>query len=273
MQWQRVLRWLRRSIWKRGEVDLLSALEMGFVRITSWYPNFNGSHVGLPPSEMHRMTGLPPKIVWTLTYSHRPHWTESLEDVIEFSLVCRFLTSTKQLQHRCIYQTVSLCQTHRLGIGRLHIFALSVPWWKEVGSVACFEDPSRLGLYMSCRTLYTTPASSLMITAILVWARGSGIMKKKSLLSSTPAYRKSIFKTQWPTVTLSVQSPCWFYWKGEGEGFPFAGPQTCKRVTLLVFAQKWQASWLSSEVFYVQSWLGTVQNVFAFATFQDWCTS
>ena len=48
---------------------------MGLVRITSWYPNFNGSHFGLPPSEIYRMTGLPPKIVRTLTmtYSHRPH--------------------------------------------------------------------------------------------------------------------------------------------------------------------------------------------------------
>ena len=36
---------------------------MGLVRITSWYPDFNGSHFGLPPSEIHRMTGLPPKIV------------------------------------------------------------------------------------------------------------------------------------------------------------------------------------------------------------------
>ena len=36
---------------------------MGLVRITSRYPKFNGSHFGLPPSEIHRMTGLPPKIV------------------------------------------------------------------------------------------------------------------------------------------------------------------------------------------------------------------
>ena len=50
-----------------------SAMKMGLVRITSWYPNFNGSHFGLPPSEIHRMTGLPPKIVWNMTYSHRPH--------------------------------------------------------------------------------------------------------------------------------------------------------------------------------------------------------
>ena len=52
----------------------LSNKKMGLVRITSQYPNFNGSHFGLPPSEIHRMTGLPPKIVWTMVYSHRPHF-------------------------------------------------------------------------------------------------------------------------------------------------------------------------------------------------------
>ena len=46
---------------------------MGLVCFTSWYPSFNGSHFGLPPSEIPRMTGLPPKIVWTMTYPHRPH--------------------------------------------------------------------------------------------------------------------------------------------------------------------------------------------------------
>ena len=53
--------------------SLRSQPSMGLVRITSWYPNFNGSHFGLPPTEIHRMTGLPPIIVWTMTYSHRPH--------------------------------------------------------------------------------------------------------------------------------------------------------------------------------------------------------
>ena len=33
-------------------------LKMGTVHITSWYPNFNGSHFGLPPSFINRMTGL-----------------------------------------------------------------------------------------------------------------------------------------------------------------------------------------------------------------------
>ena len=46
---------------------------MGGVCIPSWYPNFNGNHFGLPPSEIHRMTGLGGKMAWTMTYSHRPH--------------------------------------------------------------------------------------------------------------------------------------------------------------------------------------------------------
>ena len=36
---------------------------MELVRITSWYPNCNGSHFGLSPSEIHKITGLPPQIV------------------------------------------------------------------------------------------------------------------------------------------------------------------------------------------------------------------
>ena len=48
---------------KERDCEKERELVMGLVRITSWYPNFNGSHFGLPPSEIHRMTGLPPKIV------------------------------------------------------------------------------------------------------------------------------------------------------------------------------------------------------------------
>ena len=48
---------------------------MGLVRITSWYPEFNGSHfAGLPPSSIHRMTGLGGKMVWTMTHSNRRHY-------------------------------------------------------------------------------------------------------------------------------------------------------------------------------------------------------
>ena len=45
----------------------------GAVRITSWYIKFNGSHFGLPPSSIHRMTGLGGKMVWTMIYAHMPH--------------------------------------------------------------------------------------------------------------------------------------------------------------------------------------------------------
>ena len=47
--------------------------EMGLMRIMSWYPNFNRSHFCLPPSEIHRITGLGGKFLWTMTYSHRPY--------------------------------------------------------------------------------------------------------------------------------------------------------------------------------------------------------
>ena len=56
----------------------MASVMIGLVRITSWYPNFNGSHFGLPPSEIHRMTGLPPKIVWTMTYSQSRPIPESV---------------------------------------------------------------------------------------------------------------------------------------------------------------------------------------------------
>ena len=47
--------------------------QMGLVRITSWYPKFNGSHFGLPPSEIHRMTGLPQSCeLWRMRTSPTP---------------------------------------------------------------------------------------------------------------------------------------------------------------------------------------------------------
>ena len=48
---------------------------MGLVRITSWYPNFNGSHFGLPPSSINRMTGLGGKIAWTDVFAQGPSVT------------------------------------------------------------------------------------------------------------------------------------------------------------------------------------------------------
>ena len=53
----------------------------GLVRIMSWYPESNGSHFGLPPSSIHKMTRLSDKMVWTMTYAHRPHWPRSIHRI------------------------------------------------------------------------------------------------------------------------------------------------------------------------------------------------
>ena len=45
------------------------------MRVTSWYPRFNGSHFGLPPSSIHKMTGLGGKMVSTMMCTHKPHYT------------------------------------------------------------------------------------------------------------------------------------------------------------------------------------------------------
>ena len=46
---------------------------MGAVRIMSWYPELNGSHFGLPPSSIHRMTGLGGNFPYTYDVCIRPH--------------------------------------------------------------------------------------------------------------------------------------------------------------------------------------------------------
>ena len=81
---------------------------MGLVRITSWYPNFNGSHFGLPPSEIHRMTGLPPKIVWTMTYSHKPHCLNLLLHLrLSLQVLLGILTNQ--------FQSVLVLETSKIG--------------------------------------------------------------------------------------------------------------------------------------------------------------
>ena len=49
----------------------LSRNRMGLVCITSWNPKFNRSHFGVPPSAIHRVTGLGGNFEWTMTYVYR----------------------------------------------------------------------------------------------------------------------------------------------------------------------------------------------------------
>ena len=72
LQQVQVVDWQRKCSEYSLCLQVLSSLaKMGLVCITSWYPKFNGSHFGLPPRSIHRMTGLGGKMVWR--YAHRPH--------------------------------------------------------------------------------------------------------------------------------------------------------------------------------------------------------
>ena len=51
----------------------LKCTKWGLVLIASLYPEFNGSHFGLPPSSIHQMTGLGGKMVSTMTYLQKSH--------------------------------------------------------------------------------------------------------------------------------------------------------------------------------------------------------
>ena len=54
----------------------LSRNRMGLVHITRcMYSKFNRSHFDLPPSSIHRMTGLGGNFMWTMTYVYRSYST------------------------------------------------------------------------------------------------------------------------------------------------------------------------------------------------------
>ena len=56
-------------VWMPWRVTKLPA---GPKCIMLWYPKFIGGHFGLPPSSIHRMTGLGGNLVWTIMHAYRP---------------------------------------------------------------------------------------------------------------------------------------------------------------------------------------------------------
>ena len=58
------------------------------LRISPWYPKFNGSHFDLPSTSMHRMTGLGGNFVWKITCSHRLRLTVLRCEVIDVISEC-----------------------------------------------------------------------------------------------------------------------------------------------------------------------------------------
>ena len=59
--------------WGETVTSFLRSLPVGAVCVSSLYTKHNGSHFGLPPSSIHRMTGLGGNFPYTMTYAHRPH--------------------------------------------------------------------------------------------------------------------------------------------------------------------------------------------------------
>ena len=123
------------SIWMATLIDYIfipmDLWTMGLVRITSWYPNFNGSHFGLPPSEIHRMTGLPPKIVWTMTCSHRPHCTSWIDMIATDPEVSKWDQSrwpSTGFHRHCVMQCATRLHRHgqRCKAAQSNLFRSSV---------------------------------------------------------------------------------------------------------------------------------------------------
>ena len=69
---------------------------MRALHIASWYSKFNWSQFGLPPSS-HKMTRLDGKMVWTMTYTYRPHshsgWRPTLCMQVSIHVQCSTLSS------------------------------------------------------------------------------------------------------------------------------------------------------------------------------------
>ena len=83
---------------------------MGAVCITSSYPKFNGSHFDLPPSSIHRMTGLGGNFPHTMTYAHRPH--SSQQHLLDLAA----LLSVQVLHSILVEQQGVEEGTHQLGL-------------------------------------------------------------------------------------------------------------------------------------------------------------
>ena len=88
-------------------------VQMGAVRITSLNPKFNGSHFGLPPSSIQRLTGLGGKFPCTMTYAHGPHFGDCQ---FHGSIFRRKFTSTLlsvfTIEHWFCLEEHPLCKSH-----------------------------------------------------------------------------------------------------------------------------------------------------------------
>ena len=86
----------------------------------AWYPEFNGSHFGLPPSSIKRMTGVHVggKMVWTMTSrcAQAPFW--EIKTWVKYQNMC---------SHRCIiWHALIHSHTHMRQHTHTHTFSVNM---------------------------------------------------------------------------------------------------------------------------------------------------
>ena len=94
---------------------------MGAVHIASRYPNFNGSHFGLQPSSIEKITGLGGKMMWTMTHANMPHF---LYNLVKKKKQYKRATSVTQVTK---FSSENFNPVfHARGLS-----TFSIPWWKK----------------------------------------------------------------------------------------------------------------------------------------------
>ena len=108
--------------------NYITVFKMWLVRITSWYPNFNRSHFGLPPSDINRMTGLPPKVVWTTTLAKKIVTAEKFMRLIDgpimwYRVISSFGSTATRL---AVAARRELALQIEVDVARYHMIALRI---------------------------------------------------------------------------------------------------------------------------------------------------
>ena len=141
---------------------------------------FNGSHFGLPPSSIHRMTGLGGKIVWTMTHSHKPH-------SLYLARTCRkpfkdgnqpVLPLSKLRVQRCdIKAGWSGLKTTFHSLSQLG--STFVKFARQYAS-AVWHGSLRDGSAMSIKRIQASVARRLLTSSRLVYTKGYKVPRKRS---------------------------------------------------------------------------------------------
>ena len=152
---------------------------MGPVSIQSWYPKFNGSHFGSPPSSIHRMTRLGGNPMWTMTYRPSPQARSYPDTVICF---VKALPSYTVCTHTTLYSTSQV---------------LVITLYVHIQHSTQLVSPRD---YTVCThtTLYST--SQVLVITLYVHIQHSTQLVKSSWLPCTYCIEEKLMPEQWRSV-------------------------------------------------------------------------